>query len=52
MPQWQDRMIRLFGSITPTECAEGIETDNCFIIRAREAMQNNEIGNSVLVCWK
>lgn len=38
-----DRMIHLFGSITPTEIALGAETDNQFILRARKNKQNAEL---------
>lgn len=38
-----DRMIHLFGSITPTEIALGAETDNQFILRVRQKKQNAEL---------
>jgi hypothetical protein len=43
-PQWKDRMIHLFGVVTPGEKALGKEIDNVFVIRAQKAENNPEIG--------
>jgi hypothetical protein len=43
-PAWEDRMIRLFGTATPTAMALGADNDNQFIIRARDAKKNNKFG--------
>ncbi len=44
-PVWQNRMIRLFGTATPSAMAMGADNDNQFVNRAREAKQNSTIGS-------
>ncbi len=43
-PEWKDRMIHLFGVVSPGEQAIGYESDNVFVIRAQETENNPEIG--------
>lgn len=43
-PSWEKRMIRLFGTATPTAIALGADNDNEFLVRARDAKKNNKSG--------
>jgi hypothetical protein len=44
-PASKDRMIWMFGKRNSTELVLGSESDNIFVIRAREKTKNQEIGN-------
>ena len=43
-PAWSDRMIHLFGIMTPTECALTGDDDNEFVLRARQVKSNPDLG--------
>ncbi|HWV16745.1 MAG TPA: hypothetical protein VN030_15045 [Cellvibrio sp.] len=43
-PSPQERIINLFGRVTPTEMALGAESDNVFLSRAQHTLQNSQFG--------
>jgi len=43
-PDRQDRMIWLFGEVTKTEQALGSDSDDRFLLRARQRAQDRELG--------